>query len=311
MDYELAIILPAWKTDYLRESIDSILAQSDQRFTLYIFDDASPNDINAVLSDIHLPENVQYHRFEENLGQHSLVRHWNRCIECTGDEKWLWLFSDDDIMTPDCVASFYESVETFPGYAAYRFHTRKIGPARETLRENHFPQVTDAIEFLNLKLSYSQESYIVEIIFSRDAYHAVDGIPDMPLAWTADDLFNVKLALQGSIRTIPDGLVCWRYSGSNISGKKNRESARMKMQASKLFISWIQAQKVINDHLNPPDLPARWYVRQIRSLGGQLSLLDELKAVWRVLSDETSVLKHYLRMKKDRSKLFGWLKKFS
>ncbi|TVQ03423.1 MAG: glycosyltransferase family 2 protein [Balneolaceae bacterium] len=311
MDYDLAIIIPAWKTDYLRESIESILAQCDKRFTLYIFDDASPNDIESTVRSVNIPENVRFHRFDENLGQHSLVNHWNRCIVRTGNEKWVWLFSDDDMMTPDCVASFYQSVENFPGYAAYRFNTHKIGPDGKTIRENNFPEVTDAVDFLNLKLSYSQESYIVETIFSRDAYNTIEGIPEMPLAWTADDLFNVKLALHGRIRTISGGLVYWRYSKSNISGEKNRGSAKIKLKASKMFINWLRSEKMLKDQLNPPDLPVLWYVRQIRSLGKQLTLPDEWKAVWNILFDETSVLKHYLKMKIDRSKFFGWLKKYS
>ena len=311
MDYDLAIIVPAWKTDYLRESIASILAQSNQHFHLYIFDDASPFDIQSILRTFNLPEHVHYHRFDENMGRNALVKHWNRCIARTGKEKWVWLFSDDDIMSPGCVESFYQTLKLFPGYAAYRFNTNKIGPGGEVIRTNHFPEVTDAATFLNLKLSYTQESYVVETIFSREVFNRIEGIPEMPLAWAADDLFNVKLALHGGMRTIPGERICWRYSESNISGKRNRYAAQKKMVASRKFVKWIISEKTLKDQLNPPDLPVRWYVRQIRSLGQQLTLFDEWKAVGSILLDGKTVLKHYLNMKKDRSKFLGWLKKFS
>ncbi len=70
-------------------------------------------------------------------------------------------------------------------------------------------------------------------------------------------------------------------------------------------------EKKLKEQLNPPDLPVRWYVRQIRSLYQQLTLVDECRAVTGIVFDDKSVLKHYFKMKKDRNKLTAWLRKFS
>ena len=311
MNQNLAIVIPAYKPDFFKQTLQSIQDQSDQRFSLYIFDDASPSDLESVVKLYDFDCDLIYKHFDKNLGGQSLVRQWERCIENIGNEEWIWLFSDDDIMSPDCVKSFYQTANQKPGYAAYRFNTEKISTDGEIIRENRFPETFEGADFLNLKLSYEQESYIVEYIFSREAYRAVNGFPNLPLAWAADDLFCLKLADYGGIATIQDGRVQWRYSDTNISGKSDRKNARRKMDASLTFVRWILDHKNIGEKLEPKDLPVSWYVRQIKTMEGQLTLLDELKAVLKLSFRKKDVWRLYLNMKKNRSKFVGWLKRFS
>lgn len=311
MNPNLAIVIPAYKSDFFRDTLQSIYDQSDQRFSLYIFDDASPNDLKSIVEEFSFRTNVTFKRFDKNLGQQSLVKQWERCIGETKDEEWIWLFSDDDLMSPDCVKSFYNTIQKKSGFAAYRFHTQKISTQGELIRENRFPDIFNAADFLNLKLSYKQESYIVEYIFSRKAYDSINGFDDLPLAWSTDDLFCTKLAEYGNIRSVEEGTVRWRYGDSNISGKKDRANALLKMQASLRLVDWISEHSEIVAKLKPRDLPVHWYVRQIRSMENQLTLMDEMRAVRKMAKRDRNVWRYYLRMKKNRSKLIGWLKRFS
>lgn len=311
MSPNLAIVIPAYKAEFLKQTLQSIRDQSDQRFSLYIFDDASPDNIEHVIQQIAYTSDVTFKRFDRNLGKESLTKQWERCIAETTGEEWIWLFSDDDLMTEDSVKSFYRSIEQNPGFSAYRFDTKKISSTGEVVRENRFPQIFDGAEFLNHKLSYKQESYIVEYIFSRRAYNDINGFPDLPLAWASDDLFCLKLAEHGKIHSIDGGCVHWRYSDSNISGSNDRDHARLKLQAASEFVDWIMDHSNIVQKLDPSDLPVTWFVRQIRSLLDQLTFADELKAVRSLAKHDKRVWKHYFKMKKNRSKIYGWLKKFS
>lgn len=311
MTLNLAIVLPAYKSKFLEETLQSIRDQTDQRFTLYVFDDASPENIQKIVEQTSIEADVIFKRFDVNVGGKSLTKQWERCIQETADEEWIWLFSDDDIMTPNCVESFYESLQENPGYSAYRFNTKKVSAEGEVIRENQFPDTFDGAEFLNKKLSYQEESYIVEYIFSRDAYHDIGGFPDLPLAWTADDLFCLKLADHGQICSIEGGCVHWRYSESNISGKSDRKNAKLKLKAASEFVDWMMERPQIVNNLNPKDLPLTWFVRQIRSMLDQLTLLDELMAMRIIARYDKTIWKHYFEMKKNRSKIVGWLKKFS
>ncbi|MDZ7720276.1 MAG: glycosyltransferase [Balneolaceae bacterium] len=311
MTPNLAIVLPAYKSEFLQKTLQSICNQTDQRFILYIFDDASPHNIEQITQQVSFDCKVKFKRFKRNLGKRSLTQQWERCIGETAEEDWIWLFSDDDIMTPDCVESFYKTVNVNPGFSAYRFNTKKVSVNGKVIKENEFPEILDGAEFLNNKLSYKEESYIVEYVFSRRAYQEIDGFPDLPLAWTADDLFCLKLAQHGGICSIKGGSVHWRYSDSNISGRKNRKNALLKVNAALEFVDWIMEKPNITQKLKPRELPITWYIRQIRSMLDQLTLIDQLKAVQSVSHHDKGAWIHYFRMKKNRSKIYGWLKKFS
>ncbi|MCC5908057.1 MAG: glycosyltransferase [Balneolaceae bacterium] len=310
MSYDLAIVVPAYKPDFLKEALESLYNQTDRRFSLYIFDDASPHDLRKISDSVKLSDNTRFHKFEENVGGISLVKHWNRCIRLTNNEPWIWLFSDDDLADPECVKSFYETRKKYPDHSAYRFNTRKISANGETIKENVFPETFDAADFLNLKLSYSQESYVVETIFSREIYHQIGGIPDLPLAWAADDLFNIQIAFFQKIRTINGPRVSWRYSDKNISGKNSRESAITKLEASRTFVNYIISNKKIAQKLEPEDLPLRWYIRQIKGMLPELSLKDQFLAVWKMGRKDRRVWKHFVTMKKEKSRSYQWLKRF-
>ena len=51
MKNKLAIIIPAYKACFFREVLDSIVRQSNRDFTVYIGDDASPDDLESIVSD--------------------------------------------------------------------------------------------------------------------------------------------------------------------------------------------------------------------------------------------------------------------
>ena len=102
MKNKLAIIIPAYKACFFREVLDSIVRQSNRDFTVYIGDDASPDDLESIVFDYKDKLDIFYFRFEQNWGGRDLVAHWERCIELS-DEPLVWLFSDDDLMPPDAV----------------------------------------------------------------------------------------------------------------------------------------------------------------------------------------------------------------
>src|SRR5262249_36096317 len=107
---DLAVIVPAFKTDFLARTLHSLLRQTDQRFNIYVFDDAGPAEIQSIVRSVLGARCHTYMRFESNLGGTSLPRHWNRCVALT-KEPWIWLFSDDDLMDEHCVEAFYGVLE--------------------------------------------------------------------------------------------------------------------------------------------------------------------------------------------------------
>lgn len=66
---KLAIVIPAYKAAFLKETLDSIAVQAHKdEFVLYIGDDASPERLDKIVESYQNKVNLVYHRFSENMG---------------------------------------------------------------------------------------------------------------------------------------------------------------------------------------------------------------------------------------------------
>ena len=122
----LAIVIPAYKSTFLVAALDSIAAQTCQDFTLYIGDDCSPNNLEEIVDKYRDKINLVYKRFDTNLGGKDLVAQWERCIDMTQGEEWLWLFSDDDVMEKNCVVEFYKTIQSNPRAGLVHFNVMRL-----------------------------------------------------------------------------------------------------------------------------------------------------------------------------------------
>ena len=94
MKYTIAI--PAYKSEFLKECIDSILNQTLQDFELIIVDDASPYPIKSVVSQFNDPR-ISYYCNTANTGAINVVDTWNKCLSLAQGE-YFCLMGDDDIL---------------------------------------------------------------------------------------------------------------------------------------------------------------------------------------------------------------------
>ena len=58
--------MPAYKAAFIREAIESILGQTYTDFELIIVDDASPEGLEAIVSEYNDPR-LTYHKNEQNI----------------------------------------------------------------------------------------------------------------------------------------------------------------------------------------------------------------------------------------------------
>lgn len=241
MKKQLAIIIPAYKACFFREVLDSIAQQNNREFTLYIGDDASPDDLESIVAEYKDKIDVSYHRFEQNLGGQDLVAHWERCINLS-DEPLIWLFSDDDLMPVDGVQRVMDAIQIY-GYnkVVFRFPLSIVN-ANGELKYSNPPfdkERISAYDFLLDKLSGKISSAACEYIFSRDVWKQTGGFIKFPLAWCSDDATWTKFAdYIGGIISLPGNPVCWRNAEDhNISNSTCYDKEKLK--STGLFIKWI------------------------------------------------------------------------
>ena len=90
-----SFILPAYKGRYLKEAINSILAQTYPYFELIIVNDKSPDDIDSIVNAFE-DNRVSYYVNKENIGGKDLVAQWNHCLSFAKNE-YVILATDDDL----------------------------------------------------------------------------------------------------------------------------------------------------------------------------------------------------------------------
>ena len=148
---QLAIIIPAYKAEFLRETLDSLCGQTCKQFNVYIGDDCSPDDVQGIVSDYADKLNITYQRFDTNLGGKDLIAQWERCIEMSQHEEFFCLFSDDDVMMPQNVELFYKKLKCDNSADVYHFDIDIVD--RDTKlrkRRRDFPEYLTADRFFRL-----------------------------------------------------------------------------------------------------------------------------------------------------------------
>ncbi|MEC7784231.1 MAG: glycosyltransferase [Bacteroidota bacterium] len=238
----LAIVIPVYKIEFLEEALKSIANQTCKDFTLYIGDDCSPHNIKKVVKKFEREVNIVFKRFDTNLGGQDLVAQWERCIDLIGQEEWIWLFSDDDIMAATCVEKFYEALEeTSHSSYLYHFNIQTIGEQGEILKKlPRFPKKLTSLEFFEKRSSNELISFVVEFIFNKEVFLKKGRFQNFDLAWASDHATWIKLSENNLIYTIDDALVYWRKSALNISpNTHNIKMAIRKINASRAYYLWV------------------------------------------------------------------------
>lgn len=234
---DLAIVIPAYKATFLKETLESIALQTDKRFHLYIGDDCSPYNLSEIVDEFKDRIPLTYHRFETNMGGKDLVGQWERCITMTQGEPYIWLFSDDDVMEPRCVESFHNHKDSNPNDELIHFNIKRIDEFDngKIIELPIFTPKMSAGEFLEAKLTGRIISFVVEFIFSRRLYERVGGFENFDLAWGSDFMTWLKMACVSKcgIKTIKgeNCKVNWRYSDENISPDKSHPILVRKIKA--------------------------------------------------------------------------------
>jgi glycosyltransferase involved in cell wall biosynthesis len=236
----LSIVIPAYKSAYLAQTLESLRAQDCLNFEVVVADDASPADLKS-LFDVHSQGlAARYCRFDANLGARALTAHWERAV-AQAKGAWIMLLGDDDLLDPSVVSAFYRALEATAGnYDVYRFNTRQINAKGAVGRTNpKHPEWESAYDFLLARWRGERASYTCEYIFSRAAFDDNQGFVPFPLAWCSDDATWIALSARNGIYTIPHAMASWRLSGENITSQRPELAVR-KLAAGVLFLNWAK-----------------------------------------------------------------------
>ena len=231
--------MSAHRSRYIRESIDSILAQRFDDFELLVIDDVSPDGLDSIVAEYD-DARVCYHQVEKDLGNHDLVGKWNKSIEyAKGD--YVILATDDDLYEPTFLSSFVPLIEKYPDVDMFRARILTID-ANGTITsiDKCYKEYLSSVEF-RYHMMHGMQGGIPQYIFKRKTLVDKGGFVNFPKAWASDDATALMMSDRGVV-TSQEHLVRFRYSGVNISS--DRSQGLEKFKARLQFSRWLQQQRV-------------------------------------------------------------------
>lgn len=231
-----SFVLPAYKSDYLQDAIDSILQQTVSDFELIIVDDASPYHLETIVNRYD-DQRVIFHKNKENIGGKNLVENWNKCIKyAKGD--YVILASDDDIYSPLFLQQVDERVKEYPEVDIIRSRVNRID-SKGTITdiEQVYKPYMPFSEFV-FYWSKGIINCIANYVFKRTSLLNAGGFVDMPCAWFSDDITVVNMAING-VATTEDALFYFRTSDKSVSWTFDKETIKKKWEANGKFYNWL------------------------------------------------------------------------
>jgi glycosyltransferase involved in cell wall biosynthesis len=280
---KIAIVIPAYKSKYFEKTLNSIANQNCKNFTLYIGDDHSPENLEEIVSKFHSQMDIVYKKFDTNVGGKDLVAQWNRCIEMTRDEEYIWLFSDDDVMPYDCLLKVKDYIIRNNNICdVFHINSEVINNDGENITNRNriinFPEQISCAEYIDFMFKGKDNTWGINFIVRKTTILKNDGFVNFDLAWNADRASWLKFSYPTGILTVPDTFLEWRYSGENISALKNVKDIVVRKANSRiLYFKWLINFMEVN---NIKDITSRFikikYLFRIVFNDRLLSLRDKI-----------------------------------
>ncbi|ALJ04593.1 hypothetical protein APS56_05320 [Pseudalgibacter alginicilyticus] len=217
----LAIIIPYYKLTFFEATLQSLANQTNKQFTVYIGDDASPENPRDLLKKYKEAFPYHYKRFDSNLGGISLVNQWERCLEMVNDTEWVMILGDDDTISNNFVEAFYHHLDEINQFKVnvIRYATVVVNAKGDPISKKYeHPKLETAIDFLTRKFKGGTRSSLSEYVFKKEKVDTIK-FKNFPLAWSSDTLAVVEFSENKNIFTINEAFMYFRLSDINITGQ--------------------------------------------------------------------------------------------
>ncbi|MHA7943488.1 glycosyltransferase family 2 protein [Formosa sp. 3Alg 14/1] len=217
----LAIVIPFYKAIFFRETLNSLVSQTNKKFKVYIGNDASPDSIDELVKEYSDYLELSYTCYENNLGHKSLVSHWKRCLALIKQEAWFMILCDDDILSPNYVESFYNNINKIEqsNSKVIRYSSILISDTGEEISEPYkHPVIENSIDSYVRKAKGFTRSSLSEYVFKNDIDDVNKVFIDFPNAYYSDDLSILLASNFGDIYSINEAFFYFRRGNYNLSG---------------------------------------------------------------------------------------------
>lgn len=228
---KFSVTIPAFKDRYLKETIDSILAQTYQNYEIVIVNDASPYDLDSIVNQYSDPR-IRYFKNKKNCGAKNVVDNWNICLShATGD--YLICMGDDDNLTPRCLQDFANLIEKYPNLDLFHARSEIIDD------DSYFVCVLEERpewESVYSLMYNPRNTHLGDWLFKTETLRKNGGFYKLPYGWQSDDISAFMAAsIHGVANTKEVG---FQYRGNGLSISHDLSCIEEKIEAVRFSINW-------------------------------------------------------------------------
>lgn len=242
----VSVAIPAYKIDYLREAIQSVLSQSYSNFELIIVDDCSPNNITCLLDEFD-DSRIKYFRNQRNLGSKDPSQNWNQCLKYSHGD-FFCLLCDDDVYDKDFIEEMLTLASLYPECNVFRSRVKIVDEVCHKVIDFYpsSPSWESCEDYIWHVCKGKRCQTISEWMLRMQHIKACGGYFNLPYAWGADYVSIYRFALDGGIASTTKLLVSYRKSPKAISSQLDEKGL------DKLRANYMRRQAVCSLVLDSP-----------------------------------------------------------
>ena len=233
---KFTVTIPAYKARYLQEAIDSVLAQTFVNFELIIVNDASPENLDSIVSN-YTDSRIRYYKNKKNYGAIHVVDNWNKCLSYVmGD--YIICMGDDDKLLPNCLDEYSQLISKYPNLDVFHGWTEIINERSEIINILDTRPDWESVYSLIWQRWAVRQQFIGDFLFKTSTLRENGGFYKLPLGWGSDDLTAYINAEKNGIANTQIPVFQYRQTGITISSVSN---GLIKIDALKSERKWIEA----------------------------------------------------------------------
>lgn len=231
-----SILLPTYKPNFLKECIDSVLAQTYTEFELIIVNDASPYDIDSIVNQYD-DKRIRYYKNEKNYGAVDMVKNWNHCLEyATGN--YVINMGDDDKLAKDCLENYVNLIQKYPNYDLYHTRMAIINENSEIIELQESRPEKESVYSMIWHYWKGRRQVIGDWLFKTKTLRENKGFYDLPCAWASDDLSAFTAAKNTGV--INSEKIGFYYRQTNKTVSSKNSFAPQKVEALYMAGLWYK-----------------------------------------------------------------------
>ena len=230
-DIKFSVTIPAYKDRFLKETIDSILTQTYQNYEIVIVNDASPYNLDCIVSQ-YTDTRIRYFKNEKNCGAKNVVDNWNICLSHALGE-FVMCIGDDDKLTPRCLQDFADLIKKYPDLDIYHARSEIIDD-----NSNFVCLLEKRPEWESVySLMYNpRNTHLGDWLFRTETLRKNGGYYKLPYGWQSDDITAFIAAANHGVANTQE--VGFQYRGNGLSISHDLTCIEDKINAVHHAIKW-------------------------------------------------------------------------